>query len=239
MHPDGASSRCKPPWVLLRAGRICHIERLRAAQLGRLRRRCRRCAVVLMGGVTGLILLRSSDIQKERVAVPAAASPCSSARRSLTLSPMLCDIKLMSEPRLPALGLALALTGLYFASPSAAIKPEPARAQSPKMQWKRAKIVDTSVVQRFCRSDGPDQWHVVIFKDRAGDIGGYQASSSIMDSPVHYLDSQGARLTLFHVLGDEHERTEALRVIKALKAEFPVEQPLRCSDYASAPPKRN
>ena len=105
------------------------------------------------------------------------------------------------------------------------------------MQWKRAKTVDASVVQRFCRSGGPDQWHVVIFKDHAGDIGGYQASSSILDSPVHYLDSQGMRLALFHVLGDEHERTEALRVIKALKAEFPVEQPLRCSDYASASQK--
>lgn len=141
----------------------------------------------------------------------------------------------MSALGLRALALALAIEGFFAADLTAADKPEPARTQSPKMQWKRAKTVDASVVQRFCRSDGPERWQVVVFKDRAGDIGGYQASSSIMDSPVHYLDSQGMRITIFHVLGADHERTEALRLIKALKAEFPIEQPLRCSDYASAP----
>lgn len=144
----------------------------------------------------------------------------------------------MLELRLRTLGLSVAFGALCATATTAATKAEPARIPTPKMQWKRAKTVDASVVQRFCRTDGPDRWHVVVFKDRAGDIGGYQASSSIMDSPVHYLDSQGVRITLFHVLGDEAERTAALRLIKALKAEFPVAQTLRCSDYPSAPPRQ-
>lgn len=97
------------------------------------------------------------------------------------------------------------------------------------MQWKRAKTVDSSIVKRFCRTDGPVRFSVVIFKDRAGEIGGYQVSSSVMDAPVDYFDSQGTHLTMFHIFGDASERTAAMRVIKALKAEFPVEEPLRCA----------
>ena len=95
--------------------------------------------------------------------------------------------------------------------------------------WKRSKILDRSIEKRFCRSDGPVRYGIVVFKDRAGQIGGYQVSSSIMDSPVHYYDSQGAHLTMFHVFGDEPERSAAMRVIKALQAEFPVSEPLRCA----------
>ena len=128
------------------------------------------------------------------------------------MSPTWCIDSLMSALGLRALALALAIEGFFAADLTAADKPEPARTQSPKMQWKRAKTVDASVVQRFCRSDGPERWQVVVFKDRAGDIGGYQASSSIMDSPVNYLDSQGAKLTMFHVFGDDAERAAAMRI---------------------------
>lgn len=97
------------------------------------------------------------------------------------------------------------------------------------MQWKRAKTVDSSIVKRFCRSDGPIRFGIIVLKDRAGEIGGYEISSSIMDDPVNYYDSQGTHLTMFHIFGGEAERTAATRIIKALKAEFPVSEPLRCS----------
>lgn len=91
------------------------------------------------------------------------------------------------------------------------------------------------MVQRSCRTEGPATYAVMVFKDRGGDIGGYQVSTSIMDSPVHYFDAVGAPLTMFHIFGDQAERAAAQRIIKALRATFPLQERLRCPPPANAP----
>jgi hypothetical protein len=78
----------------------------------------------------------------------------------------------------------------------------------------------------------------MVFRDRGGDIGGYQVSTSILDSPVHYFDAVGAPLTLFHIFGDQAERVAAQRIIKALREAFPLQEQLRCPlpPNATSPP---
>lgn len=131
-----------------------------------------------------------------------------------------CDNDGMCSWKSWALGIVLLGLG---AEPVGAAPEAPLPAS-----WKRSKTIDRSIEKRFCRSNGPTRYGIVVFKDRAGQIGGYQVSSSIMDSPVHYYDSQGAHLTMFHIFGPEAERAAANRVIAALRAEFPVNEPLRC-----------
>lgn len=75
----------------------------------------------------------------------------------------------------------------------------------------------------------------MIFKDRGGDIGGYQVTTSILDSPVHYFDALGAPLTMFHIFGPDAERTAADRIVKALRAAFPLQERLHCPPAPKSP----
>lgn len=124
------------------------------------------------------------------------------------------------------------LFGLGFVACTAlAAESGPRRSSPPSAAaaaWKRAKTVSPAIVDRYCRTDGPATYGVMIFKDRSGDIGGYQVTTSILDSPVHYFDALGAPLTLFHIFGPDAERTAADRIVKALRAAFPLQERLQC-----------
>ena len=122
---------------------------------------------------------------------------------------------------------------------AAETRPRPATPPSASpATWKRAKTIAPSIVERYCRTDGPERYGVLVFKDRSGDIGGYQVSVSILDSPVHYFDALGAPLTMFHIFGPDAERTAAQRIIKALYAAFPRQERLPCPPSPAAPNPR-
>lgn len=133
-------------------------------------------------------------------------------------------------------GLPLGLGFFGCAALAAASGPRRSTgAAAPAAAWARAKVIAPTIVERYCRTDGPVTYGVMIFKDRSGDIGGYQVSTSIMDSPVHYFDALGKPLTMFHIFGPAAERAAADRIVKALSAAFPLQERLRCPPAPKSP----
>ncbi len=144
----------------------------------------------------------------------------------------------MSHSPHRSLGLLLlaVLCGSAQAEPPPPPRPQPPTA--PPAQWQRSRTVHPAMLQRACQSDGPATYTVLVFKDRSGDIGGYQVSTSIMDSPVHYFDALAAPLTMFHIFGNDAERATAQRIIKALRATFPQQERLPCPQARKPPSGR-
>lgn len=140
----------------------------------------------------------------------------------------------MIRSGLGSLGLVLGLG--VFSDAALADSPGPRRGGHPTdspAQWQRAKTLHPSILQKYCLTEGPVTYGVIVFKDRGGDIGGYQVSMSIVDSPVRYYDAAGVPLTTFHIFAEKSERDAALRLIKVLRAAFPLQEKLPCPAAAS------
>jgi hypothetical protein len=135
----------------------------------------------------------------------------------------------------PHRSLGLLLLAVLSASAWAEPPRRPQPLTTPPTKWQRSRTVQPAMLQRACQSDGPATYTVLVFRDRSGDIGGYQVSTSIMDSPVHYFDALAAPLTMFHIFGDDAERAAAQRIIKALRTAFPQQEQLPCPQARKPP----
>jgi hypothetical protein len=85
------------------------------------------------------------------------------------------------------------------------------------------------MLARFCpTAPGPMSPVITVMRDASGKIGGYVHQMPIMDSPISYLDAQGAQVARFHIFGSDEEKKHNEPIIDALRAAYPVQAPLEC-----------
>ena len=114
---------------------------------------------------------------------------------------------------------------------SAATAPTAVTAEQPRPNPQTTRVVDPELSARFCgRAPGPARITVQVLKDSAGNIGGYSEHTSVLDSPIQYLDREGKPLALFHIFGSAEERRKNAPIIAALTRAFPIEEPLVCPE---------
>jgi hypothetical protein len=101
-----------------------------------------------------------------------------------------------------------------------------ASGDMPAMKFRTTNQVAPKLLHDLC---GNTFYKVRVLKNAKNEIGGFVLQSSIMDSPIPFLDCDGKPLTAFHIFAPDAEKVAALKIINPLKEQFPIDEPLDCT----------
>lgn len=104
-----------------------------------------------------------------------------------------------------------------------------------KQAWEKnpvkplAQTIHPDLVQQYCQES--TQQHVIrIFKNAAGDIGGYSVTARVRDSAVAYYDADFNPIGGFHIYAAPEANAKDKSAIDIMRSRYPVSEDFRCPE---------